>query len=610
MADIAVLQSNTIDKIAAGEVVERPFNVVKELVENAIDAKSTSIHVEIVDGGSTLIRVTDNGCGIPSKQVEIAFYRHATSKIKEVEDLETIQSLGFRGEALSSIASISRLTCITKTEDEMMACSYELTGGNDGILQYIGAPTGTTILVKDLFFNTPVRRKFLKSHQVEGSYITELLEHLALSRPDIAFQYTINHKVKFYTTGNGSIKEVIYQLYGMEMTKELIEIDVYESNIKIHGFIGKPTLTRHNRSYEHYFINGRYLKSSIMAKAIEHGFRNHLMQHRYPFTMLYIEMDPRTIDINIHPSKMEIKFMEEDIFYQCITKIIEKALTTKELIPEVTLQEPVKEKPVSIPKQPEPFEVIRHEQLVFETKEPYVAPIAVAKPLEALQTDAPKTEVTICNSLNIVEEVVKPETPIFLSKEANAHYEILGQIFKTYWLIAYDDKLYIMDQHAAHEKIKYERLLAKLTNSTIDTQQLLIPIIVSLSPKEDVIYQEHAEVFEKMGFSIAHFGGREYSMDGIPMELFGGNEKDVFFEVLQHLEHANQEITSSYMLHKCASIACKAAVKGNTVMSKPQVSALLEELLTLENPYQCPHGRPTIITMTQYELEKKFKRIV
>ncbi len=593
MAEIAILQSNTIDKIAAGEVVERPFNVVKELVENAIDAKSTSIHVEIIDGGSTLIRVTDNGCGIPTKQVELAFYRHATSKIKNVEDLEIIQSLGFRGEALSSIASISRLTCITKIEDELMASSYELTGGNDGKLQYIGAPTGTTILVKDLFFNTPVRRKFLKSSQVEGSYITELLEHLALSRPDIAFQYTINHKVKFYTTGNGSIKEVIYQLYGMEMTKELIEISVQEKNIKIYGFIGKPTLTRHNRSYEHYFINGRYLKSSLMAKAIEHGFRNHLMQHRYPFTMLYIEMDPSTIDINIHPSKMEIKFMDEEGFYQYITKAIEDALTTKELIPEVLLQEPIKEKPISIPKQPEPFEVIRHEQLVFEPTEPYIISKTYTKPPETKPIEQPKIE-----------------TPIFLSKEASEHYEILGQLFKTYWLIAYDDRLYIMDQHAAHEKIKYERLLKKLVNSSIDTQQLFIPIIISLSPKEDVIYQEHDSVFEKMGFSIAHFGGREYSMDGIPMELFGGSEKDIFFELLQHLERSNEDLTSSYMLQKCASIACKAAVKGNTIMSKPQVAALLDELLTLENPYQCPHGRPTIITMTQYELEKKFKRIV
>lgn len=635
MPEIHLLSQSTIDKIAAGEVVDRPASVVKELVENAIDAGAKAITVELKEGGISLIRVTDNGCGIEKEQVKKAFLRHATSKIRSIEDLGFVESLGFRGEALSSIAAVSQTEVITKTKEALTGIKYSIAGGKEEDIEEVGAPAGTTFLVHNLFYNTPARRKFLKQPQTEGSYVSELMEHIALSRADISFKFVNNGQVKFHTSGNGDLKEVVYRIYGRDTANALIPFSVNDTLCRIHGFLGKPECNRSNRSFELYFVNGRFVKDEVISKALEEGYRQYVMQHKFPFAVFHIELEPQEIDVNVHPSKMQIRIHRGKELYELLAKAVHDRLHQTELIPDIILTEEKEEK--TLLHTPEPFEVNRIEHLVKEETAVYPASEEIpfkTLPEKKMQDSLPhrmtsrilggessgnsvKNEGIHANVIKADEHIIV-EKPVqltlfeekLLTPEARDNYEILGQVFSTYWLIAFQDKLLILDQHAAHEKVKYERLLKELKEKNASSQLLNPPVILQLSGREEELLKEYLTVFIQMGFEIEEFGGAAYALRSIPADLYGCQEKEFFLEILDELSEDTVRGTPEVVLHKLASMACKAAVKGNRKMEKREVEALLDELLTLENPYHCPHGRPTMISMSQYEIEKKFKRIV
>ncbi len=658
MTAIQILDSATIDKIAAGEVVERPSSVVKELVENALDACADAITVEIKEGGITFIRVTDNGSGIDSSQIRNAFMRHATSKIRSAEDLTHVVSLGFRGEALSSICAVAQVELITKTKDNLTGVRYVCEGAVEKECSEIGAPTGTTVLVKNLFFNTPVRRKFLKQPMTEGGYIIDLMEHMALSRPDTAFKLMVNGQVKFHTSGNGSLKEVIYRIYGKETASQLLPFEKETKGIKVEGYLGKPILNRSNRNFENYYINGRYIKSSLIAKALEDGYSNYLMQHKFPFTVLHFTIDTEMVDVNVHPTKMDVRFTGGNYLYDFVASSVAAALQQREMIPEALLSEEKEEETQKI-KVPEPFEQQRTRQFQVMEEQRYEAvrspsrdifireaaeeslkamadntssdddffvqiPARVADSTPTLRTEmpvepaAPGTAMPANAGQAEQAPAVKTEPPkqldLFdekmLTKENRPQYRILGQIFDTYWLIAFTDKLFIVDQHAAHEKVKYERLMKHYHEKDIVTQTLNPPIVVTLSAKEESTFLSCKDVFAGLGFEIEDFGGREYALRGVPVDLYGQEEKTLFLSVLDEMSEGPLHKDLTVVEEKLATMACKSAVKGNHSFSFAEMEALIDELLTLDNPYNCPHGRPTIISMSKYEIEKKFKRIV
>ena len=658
MTAIQILDSATIDKIAAGEVVERPSSVVKELVENALDACADAITVEIKEGGITFIRVTDNGSGIDSSQIRNAFMRHATSKIRSAEDLTHVVSLGFRGEALSSICAVAQVELITKTKDNLTGVRYVCEGAVEKECSEIGAPTGTTVLVKNLFFNTPVRRKFLKQPMTEGGYIIDLMEHMALSRPDTAFKLMVNGQVKFHTSGNGSLKEVIYRIYGKETASQLLPFEKETKGIKVEGYLGKPILNRSNRNFENYYINGRYIKSSLIAKALEDGYSNYLMQHKFPFTVLHFTIDTEMVDVNVHPTKMDVRFTGGNYLYDFVASSVAAALQQREMIPEALLSEEKEEETQKI-KVPEPFEQQRTRQFQVMEEQRYEAvrspsrdifireaaeeslkamadntssdddffvqiPARVADSIPTLRTEMPVEPAAPGTAMPANAEqaeqapAVKTEPPkqldLFdekmLTKENRPRYRILGQIFDTYWLIAFTDKLFIVDQHAAHEKVKYERLMKHYHEKDIVTQTLNPPIVVTLSAKEEATFLTCKDVFAGLGFEIEDFGGREYALRGVPVDLYGQEEKTLFLSVLDEMSEGPLHKDLTVVEEKLATMACKSAVKGNHSFSFAEMEALIDELLTLDNPYNCPHGRPTIISMSKYEIEKKFKRIV
>ncbi len=634
MPVIHLLSQNTIDKIAAGEVVERPLSVVKELTENAIDAGAGAITVEIKDGGISLIRVTDNGCGIEKEQVKKAFLRHATSKITSIEDLDYVKSLGFRGEALSSIAAVAQVEVITKIKEDLTGVRYQIAGGCEEEIEEVGAPDGTTFIVRSLFFNTPVRKKFLKQPQTEGSYVADMMEHLALSRPDIAIKFIQNGQVKFHTSGNGNLKEVIYRIYGKDVTDALLPFAYEENGFSVSGFLGKPELNRSNRNFETYFVNGRCVKNEILTKAVEEGYRAYLMQHKFPFCVLHFTMEPDMLDVNVHPAKMEIRLIRGSELYDKISKIVAKKLGEIELIPGIKLTEHPKE-PEPVGKTPEPFE-IRRSAMVMEEREEYRT-VAAARELPKEPKVGDFLQKIVQNKVignenpgnaagneNIHANVIKANEHIliekpaqldlfeekFLTRDAKEAYQILGQIFDTYWLVAFKDKLFIVDQHAAHEKVKYERLVKELSEKKISSQMLNPPIILTLSGREESLISEYRSYFDEMGFEIEDFGGSSIALRSIPVDLYGCDEKELFTDILDELSENEAKGTPEVILHKLASMACKSAVKGNNKLDEKEMEALFEELLTLDNPYHCPHGRPTIISMSKYEIEKKFKRIV
>ena len=643
MPQIALLSQETIDKIAAGEVIERPSSVVKELVENAIDAGSSAVTVEIKEGGISFIRISDNGCGIEKEQIPLAFLRHSTSKIKSVEDLFTVTSLGFRGEALSSIAAVSQVELITKTNGDFTGSRYLIEGSKEVSLEEIGAPDGTTFIIRNLFYNTPARKKFLKSAQTEGTYIHELMQRMILSHPDVAFKFIMNNQVKLQSSGNGNIKDIIYHLYGRDITKALLPITHESELFKVSGFIGKPMISRGNRGYELYFVNGRFIRSQILSKAIEDAFKPFLMQHQYPFTVLYFEIDSSLLDVNVHPTKMELRFSNQQELYREVQSILSAVLVHRDIIPEVPVDTPKKNE-MEAPKIekviPEPFEQKRLEEIrkavrkdsPYEVKYPDRQPErretwhAQSQPehkppvREQLHTSGVTgTEKELAKEAYVLREEetygAKPEGSYeqgsFLKEEEMAKQKIIGQLFDTYWLVEYNDRLFIVDQHAAHEKVMYEKLKKQFEKKEFTSQAISPPIVITLSMREAETLERFKEQFTKLGFEIEHFGGAEYSICGVPGNLYRLNTKDVLIEMLDELtDGISERATADVILDKIASMSCKAAVKGSQRLSLPEMEQLMKDLMKLDNPYNCPHGRPTIIAMSKYEIEKKFKRIV
>ena len=618
MPNIAILNQETIDKIAAGEVVERPCSVVKELVENAIDAGSTAITVEIKEGGISFIRITDNGCGIERDQVAVAFYRHSTSKIRSAEDLLTVKSLGFRGEALSSISAVARVELITKTYDELTGTRYVIEGSKELSNEEIGAPDGTTFIVKDLFYNVPARRKFLKTAQTEGSYISDMVEKLALSHPDISFKFINNNQTKLHTSGNGNRKDIIYHIFGREISSSLLEVKHECEYFKVEGFIGKPVITRGNRNYENYFINGRYVKSNILSRAIEEAYKSFLMQHQYPFTVLYFTFFSE-LDVNVHPTKMELRFDNNNEIYVELCDTIYAILSHKEMIPEVLVDStPAPKKIVHEYKEPipEPFEKRRiNEVRAAESRSVYGQSVtSTVKNYSATEpaAKAPETS-TAYEPAHVVtgtQQTLEDYDKVFLTESAKKQFSIIGQLFKTYWLIEFEDKLYIIDQHAAHEKVLYEKTMARLANKDFTSQRISPPIVMTLDARESEMLEKYRPQIEQFGYEVEHFGGKEYMISAIPDNLFNIDMKDLFIEMLDDFSNSTGRQTPDIITEKVASMSCKAAVKGNDKLTLPEINKLIDELLSLDNPYNCPHGRPTIISMSKYEIEKKFKRIV
>ena len=704
MKKIAVLDQNTIDKIAAGEVVERPSSVVKELVENAIDAGATAITVEITDGGKKLIRITDNGSGMDAEQVPLAFLRHATSKIEKVEDLTHIASLGFRGEALSSIAAVSQVELITKTPSGISGTRYVIEGGKEQSLEEMGAPEGTTFLIRNLFYNTPARSKFLKSDMTEAGYINTLMEQLALSHPEISFKYIQNRQVKLSSSGNYSVKDVIYSVYGREIAKALLDVSYENDFMKIEGFVGKPEISRGNRTFENYYINGRYVKNKIITKAIEDGYKGLVMQHKFPFVSLRIEMDGNDLDVNVHPAKREVRFARETEVYAAIYETVRKVLTHRELIPQVSVG---KDEPTSRTEQikpgniPEPFEVKRRQEMyghpnrtanIASHAAPTASEVRSTAPVPSIPYNKPtngtasygSAETTHNSSASSADKYKRVdslrENPVYesqpftkeeeemfsgtlkdgrnensatetadyevisekpaesappevdnepiksqeqeppkqlelfeerlLAPESRSRHRLIGQLFDTYWLVQFEDNFYIIDQHAAHEKVYYERFVKQFQSQNIQSQYVSPPLIVSLSLEEENLLKANKKYFRDFGFEIEPFGGREYSISAVPSSLLGMTEEELFLEMLDHLTADGSKDAFEIFASRLATMACKAAVKGNHSMSPQEADKLIDELLTLENPYNCPHGRPTIISMSKTEIEKKFKRIV
>lgn len=611
--------------------MERPASVVKELVENAVDAGSTAITVEIKDGGISFIRVTDNGGGIPKEQVPLAFLRHATSKIERVEDLLQISSLGFRGEALSSISAVSQMEVITKTQEALTGVRYIIEGGQEKALEEIGAPCGTTMLVRNLFYNTPARGKFLKTAMTEAGYVSSYMEQLALSHQDISFKYMVNGQTRLHTSGNSNLKDVIYGIYGRDITRELVPIQFEAPGIKISGFIGKPVIARGNRNFENYYINGRYVKSKLLMKAIEEAYKPYMMQHKYPFVCLHYTIDGEAIDVNVHPTKMEVRFQNQSAVYNATYDAIQEVLAGKELIPEVELEKKEKDLKKQKITAPEPFETVYKQQQSVKQSASYVKeelPAYVPKPV-GLRPAKPGVQGEIkepgtmrqesrTQEIKHHEQTVSKEIPrqmelfedVLLSPKARLRHRIIGQLFDTYWLVEYDDKFYIIDQHAAHEKVLYEKLVKEYANKEVLSQMISPAQVISLNLQEDALMKANMDVFREFGFEISEFGGREYSIHAVPADLYGSSVQEFFVEILDSLENEHTKQPLELITGKLATAACKAAVKGNNTLSLKEADQLIEQLLGLENPYHCPHGRPTIVSMTKYELEKKFKRIV
>lgn len=663
MAKINVLDHQTIDQIAAGEVVERPASVVKELVENAIDAGADAVTVEIKDGGISLIRVTDNGGGIEKSQVGNAFLRHATSKITSADDLTRLVSLGFRGEALASIAAVAQVEMISKIPEELTGIRYVIEGGIEKEKEEVGAPQGTTMIVRNLFYNTLPRRKFLKQPQTEGSYVADLMEHLAMSNPKVSFKFILNGQTKFFTTGSDDLREIVYRIYGKEISAELLDFQCDLEGMRINGLLGKPVINRSNRTYEIFYINGRYIRSTLISKAVEEGYREYLMQHKFPFCVLHFQVDTTKVDVNVHPSKMEVRIADGPLFYEEVKDAIHETLHRVEMIPEVSIasgQAKDKDKAGKKAKGeavPEPFETNRIAQqrkdgpkrgsnTVQAERAPSIQ--AIYQKSRPAQAGGPQQGKTSANRLLQEEPVYEqqqgkvpagqllretsayePQTTgaaqtgagldarqmeLFddrlLSARAKEHYEIIGQLFETYWLIAYQDKLLIVDQHAAHEKVKYERLMKRFREKDAASQAINPPVILTLNNREKACYLEHADDFAALGFVIEEFGANDFAIRGVPLDLYGYGEGEFFYEVLDELVDEAVTGTPESIRIRIATMACKAAVKGNMRLNRQEMEALIDELLTLDNPYHCPHGRPTIISMSKYEIEKKFKRIV
>lgn len=662
MGKIQILDGETINKIAAGEVVERPSSVVKELVENAIDAGASAVTVEIQDGGTTLIRITDNGSGIEKDDIQTAFLRHSTSKIRKAEDLQTIGSLGFRGEALSSISAVAQVELLTKTAHAMTGCRYRIDGGIEKSMEDIGCPDGTTFIIRQLFYNTPARKKFLKSNMTEAGYINDLISRLAMSHPEVSFKFINNRQNRLNTSGNGKLKDILYHIYGRDISSNLLPVDATTDGIHMSGFIGKPIICRGNRTYENYFINGRYVKSPVITQAIEDAYKTFTMVHKFPFAVLHFELETAELDVNVHPTKMEVRISHAQELYRFVYETLRNTLYGRELIPEVKTEER-KELPANPKPSVQPQTTVQ-QKTPIQKKDP-VRQEAERKPIIEQKVNKvpvfPKRteEKTITPEIKKTEPVLPvlektvaakpvsqrptepfekkriesekktypefPEKPVgkvqentqyelfetgLLTKEARLKHKLIGQVFETYWIVEYDGKMFIIDQHAAHEKVLYEKLMRHFRESQPMTQMVQPPMILTLSMSEVELLNQYMDDFRKMGFEFESFGGKEYALRGVPADLYGFTGKEMVIELLDELAGEASRIRGDVIGDRIATMACKAAVKGNMRLSFKEADALIEELLQAENPYTCPHGRPTIISMTKTELEKKFKRIV
>lgn len=667
---IKVLDQSTINKIAAGEVVERPSSVVKELVENAIDAGATAITVEIKEGGMSFIRITDNGTGIEKEEVPTAFVRHATSKIMTIEDLLSVSSLGFRGEALASIAAVSQVECITKTVHALTGIRYEIHGSKEISSEEIGAPAGTTIIVRNLFYNVPARKKFLKTAVTEGSYITELITRLSLSHPEVSFKYIMNGSNKIATSGNGKLQDVIYHIYGKDVSANLLPVKHSVGDFTVEGYIGKAYVSKGNRSFEHYFVNGRYIRSNIVTKAIEEAYKSFVMIHKFPFTTLHFTLDSNKLDVNVHPTKMEFKYADGEQLFGFVKESVRKALLEEEMIQDVSLRTAKEERAITIEQQrkstlrvPEPFEkearALQYQQAVAShqaeiqkrtqqaqasqnipkseipktNQETDISQVKQREPLIKQDTSlavqqikqeppAEKEELIHANPQDAVasvktedilpagtnEQMVMPVEQ-FISEDARKKHRLIGQVFKTYWMIEYDEKLYIVDQHAAHEKVMFERLMKQQQNKQVLSQQLLPPKVLHLDSVEYEAVHSHMELFEQTGFDIEDFGDDSIVVRAVPDDIMGVDPQFLFDALLNALTEDRGKLNIDFFVEKLSSMACKAAIKGNTEITAMEADKLIDEMLALDNPYNCPHGRPTMISLTKTELERKFKRI-
>ena len=644
---INILDKDTIDKIAAGEVVERPASIVKELLENSIDAGSSSVTVEIKNGGIDLIRITDNGCGIASSEVKKAFLRHATSKIVSDKDLISIKSLGFRGEALSSIAAVSKCEMITKTRDELTGVRYYIEGGTEVEYEEIGAPDGTSIIIRDIFYNTPARRKFLKTASTEGAHISELVEKLAMANTEIAFKFISNGQIKLQTNGSGNLKDIVYQLYGKEISKALCNVDYEKNGIKIRGVVARPEVTRSSRNLENIFVNGRYIKDNIISKAVEDGFGDRLMQHQYPFCALNFDLNG--VDVNVHPRKMEVRFSDRNFVYDNTKEAVEEIFTTQSEVREVPVGKTSNEKKIFV-NTPEPFENKRrnmseipekvlqnkYEDITKDTLHSTGSDDEIKWRVPKENMYNPKDDMSFIKDENTkrvysdindlsnksIKEVnigniddanpsgIKPSQLSFFESESKKYMKVIGQVFDTYWIVQLENEMYIIDQHAAHEKVMYERLLKESKANKLSSQMINPPIIVTLTDLEQNVLNEHMDEFRGIGFDIEEFGGKEYKINAIPNIFPSIPKAELFNEMLSDSTNYDVISPSELILAKVASMSCKAAIKGNMRISLLEANELFDELLSLDNPYNCPHGRPTVIKMTKQEIEKKFKRIV
>lgn len=601
MKVINVLSQETIDKIAAGEVVANPASVVKELVENSIDAGASSISVEIKDGGLSYIRITDNGEGISKEMIETAFLRHATSKITEASELDSVKSLGFRGEALSSIAAVSFVELITKTRNDIIGSKYEVEGGRNGKLSEIGAPDGTTFIVRQLFYNTPARKKFLKSSSTEGSYVYEVVEHLALSHPEIAFKLVIGGNERIVTSGNGSLKDVIYQIYGRNIALNILDLFYEDDEISVNGFIGKSVISRGNRAFEHLYINSRYVISNSISKAVEEGYYGYMMGHQFPFFVIFIDFKKPVVDVNVHPAKTEVRIEDEEKYRTSITKIVYNRLSHREDIID------------ALPVYEIEDEIIEEEKVNTDDIELDISNFEednVIKSPEPFETQRVEEVKSVPVYTPEVPQLCKTEQVTFLTNEAIKKHRIVGQVFDTYWIIEYENKMYIIDQHAAHEKVLFEKTMERIKSNKMTSQQISPPMMVTLSASDYVIFERYKSAFEEIGFAIEGFGQNDLCISAVPDNMLGLNPMDLFNEMLEDSESKKISDSHEMIIDKVASMSCKAAVKGNNNLSLSEVDALVNDLLKLDNPYHCPHGRPTMISFSEYELEKKFKRIV
>lgn len=629
MAKIRQLDQPTIDMIAAGEVVERPVSVVKELVENALDAGARAITVEIRQGGIDLIRVTDDGEGIAAEDVRHAFLPHATSKITQIEDLFTIDTLGFRGEALSSIAAVSRVHMVTATATALSATSITIHGGVEEEFTDIGAPKGTTIVVRDLFYNTPARRKFLKRPQTEAAYITDLVERIALAFPDVSFRLIRDKKDRLTTSGSGDYRELIYRIFGREVETQVNPLFFERDGMTLTGYLGEPSLNRSNRNYEIFFVNGRLVRDKVLSGALEEGYDEYLMQHKFPFAILMLTMPQDAVDVNAHPQKREVRFHEESVVYALVRDAVHGALSAREMIPEVHTRDEAEDDDRLIEDMPEPFEEARRgggTQPVRLADSPVfkkIFPEGVPEELSANLTRADATHPP--QKEPSPRPIIKQDRQVYVEKDVQMNlfdvrmlmeenkpeYRILGQVFDTYWILAFRDKMYLVDQHAAHEKVNYERMMKRFHDHDMMSQLLQPPLVLTLSAPEEALFQRYESAFRDLGFQVEPFGAHAYAMRAVPLDLYGAGEKELFLSILDELsEEKNAPGDPSLITQRIATMACKASVKGNTAMTEQEMAALIDELLTLDNPYNCPHGRPTIISMSKMELDRRFKRIV